>query len=104
MVLTTPVTKIPQINAAIEKVIGELSPAVRRIRYEFGDDWTGQPVIFFKVLLSDEAATMENLRKIAPLVRTRLFDECFASDLGLFPHVNFRTETEYAAHPEPAWA
>jgi hypothetical protein len=104
MVLPTAATKIPQINAAVAKVLSELSPGVRRIRYEFGEDWTGQPVIFFRVLLSDEAATRDNLRRIAPLVESRITDECYAFDLGLFPHFNFRSEEEQAKAHEPAWA
>jgi hypothetical protein len=104
MVPTTQSTKLSQLDAAVAKVLRELSPGVRRIRYEFGEDWTGEPVIFFRVLLSDNAAKIKNLRKIAPLVESRMSDECYAFDLGLFPHFNFRSEADQAKMRDPAWA
>jgi hypothetical protein len=104
MVLRTPGTKLQEIDEAVEKVVGELSPSVRRIRYQFGEDWTGEPVIFFRVLLSDNAVKRRNLRKIAPLVVSRMTDEFFAIGLGLIPHFNFRSEAEQAKAHEPAWA
>jgi hypothetical protein len=85
MVLRTPGTKLQEIDEAVEKVVKELSPSVRRIRYQFGEDWTGEPVI-------------------APLVVSRMTDEFFAIGLGLIPHFNFRSESEQAKAHEPAWA
>ena len=104
MLLPSTVTKEPQINAAVAEVVRELSPAVQRIRYEIGQDWTGEWVIFFRVLLSDEASKKRNLRKIAPLVISRMSDEFFPLGLGLIPHFDFRSEAEQAAAHEPAWS
>jgi hypothetical protein len=104
MLLPSTVTKEPQINAAVAEVVRELSPAVQRIRYEIGQDWTGEWVIFFRVLLSDEATKKRNLRKIAPRVISRMSDEFFPLGLGLIPHFDFRSEAEQAAAHEPAWA
>jgi hypothetical protein len=105
MVFRAPGTKLQEIDEAVEKVVKELSPGVRRIRYEFGEDWTGEPVIFFRVLLSDNVVKRRNLqRKIVPLVVSRMTDEFFAIGLGLIPHFNFRSESEQAKAHEPAWA
>jgi hypothetical protein len=104
MVLRTPGTKLQEIDEAVEKVVKELSPGVRRIRYEFGEDWTGEPVIFFRVLFSDNTVKRKNLfRKMVPLVVSRMTEEFFAIGLGLIPHFNFRSEASQAKAHEPAW-
>src|SRR5258708_2149495 len=95
--------KQPQINAAVTDVSSELSPSVRKIRYEIGEDWTGQEAIFFRVLLSDDASKPGNLRKIAPRVVWRMSDRLDLPSLGLFPYFDFRSEAEQAVLKETAW-
>src|SRR5580704_6949711 len=48
------VTKQVEINAAIENVLRSIGPDVVRIRYDIGEDWSGQWAIFFRVVLSDD--------------------------------------------------
>lgn len=73
MYLPIAATKQPQIAAAVDAVVAELAPAVRRINYEIAQDWSGQWGIFFKVLLSDEAASRSQLRNTATSVRAVSF-------------------------------
>lgn len=96
--------KQPQINAALNEVVTELSPAVRRIRYEIAPDWNGQWAIFFPVLLSDDASKPTNLLEIGPRVVWRMSERLDLPGLGLFPYFDFRSETEQALVQEPAWA
>jgi hypothetical protein len=56
---------------------------VKYIRYSIGQDWTAEWATFFRVMLSDEAA------------RNQPGD--------MFPHFNFRSESEQAKQREPAW-
>jgi len=104
MIVPTGLMKQPQINAAVTDVVSELSPAVRRIRYEIGQDWSGQWAIFFRVLLSDDASRPRNLREIGPRVVWRMSERLDLPGLGLFPYFDFRSETEQALVREPAWA
>jgi|SRR6516164_2610051 hypothetical protein len=58
------VTKHAEINAAIQRVGHLVGPDVVRIRYQIGEDWSGQWPIFFRVVLTDEAAR-RRLREVA---------------------------------------
>lgn len=78
-------------------------PDVVRIRYEIGEDWSGQWAIFFRVVLSDEAAR-SRLKHVVKEVVSRLSSRLDFLSLGVFPYHNFRSETEQAELREEAWA
>ena len=95
--------KQPQINAAITEVVDELSPSVRYIRYSIAHDWSGQWAIFFRVILSDEASR-NRLREITTQVTWRMSERLDLPNLGLFPHFDFRSESEQSVLDEAEWA
>ena len=103
MIVPTELAKEPQIDAAVTEVVSQLSPSVRRIRYDIEQDWTGQWAIFFRVLLSDDASKPGNLRQIVPRIIWTMSERLNLPDLGMFPYFNFRSETEQALLREPAW-
>ena len=103
MMVPTELAKQPQINAAVTEVVSQLSPSVRRIRYDMEEDWTGQWAIFFRVLLSDDASKPGNLRQIVPRIIRTMSERLDLPGLGMFPYFNFRSETEQALLREPAW-
>ena len=92
-----------EIDAKVRKVEKALKPDVRHIRYEIEEDWSGQWAIFFRVVLSDEAAT-QRLRDVATNVVWRLAERLDSTALGVFPYHNFRSESEQAILQEEAWA
>lgn len=104
MPMPTAITKQPQIAAAVEAVVRELSPRVRHIRYDIAQDWSGQWAIFFRVLLSDEASSGNNLRDITTQVVWLMSERLILPELGLFPYFDFRSESEQSALNEPEWA
>ena len=63
MISPSAVTTQSEINSAISEVVSLLAPDVVHIRYDIGEDWSGDWGIFFRILLSDEAG------------RTRLRDD-----------------------------
>jgi hypothetical protein len=97
-------TKKPQIDAAVAEALRELSPDVQRIRYEIAQDWSGDWALFFRVLLSDEAAERKNRREIVPRVINSISDRVYLAEVGLFPYFDFRSQSEQAKDPDPAWA
>jgi hypothetical protein len=103
MYLPSAVAKQSEIEAAIRQVAHELAPDVVRIRYDIGEDWSGQWAIFFKVVLSDDAAK-GRLREVATKVVRGLAKRLDFSIMGVFPYHNFRSVSEQAALQEPAWA
>ena len=102
MYVPSAVTKQSEIQAAIHEVERELAPDVARIRYDIGEDWSGQWAIFFRVLLSDEAV-QSNLRDVATWVVWGTSDRLDIPSLGLFPYFDFRSESEQANLHEAAW-
>jgi hypothetical protein len=104
MFFPTAITHQPGINAAVVDVARELSPAVLHIRYEIGQDWSGDWAIFFRVVLSDEASHPHALRHATTMVRSRFAEKIDFAALGLRPYFNFRSRSEQERMREPAWA
>jgi len=96
------IEKKPRINAAVAEVIDEFSPSVKYIRYDIGQDWSGEWAVFFRVMLSDDVFR-DRLGDIVTRVMWRTTDRLDLPNLGLFPYFNFRSESEQAKLREPAW-
>jgi hypothetical protein len=103
MYLPPAVTKQAEIDEAIQHVEKALGPDVVRIRYEIGEDWSGQWAIFFRVVLADDAAR-HRLRDVGSNVRWGLANQLDFPGMGVFAYHNFRSVSEQAALQEPAWA
>jgi hypothetical protein len=95
--------KQSEIQAAIAAVERSLAPDVVGIRYEIGEDWSGQWAIFFRIVLTDEAAR-GRLRQVASKVVWGLSQHLDFAALNVFPYHNFRSVSEQASLQEPAWA
>jgi hypothetical protein len=94
-----------QINKALRRAERALAPDVVRIRYTLDEDWTGEPSIFFKVVLSDDAAGKESkLGEISWRAINRIRDKVKPEELGLNSYFNFRSLSEYNELNDPAWA
>jgi len=103
MYLPYAVTKQAEIDAAIQYVQQTVGTDVVRIRYEIGEDWSGQWAIFFRVVLTDDAAR-HRLRDVATKVIWGLANQLDFPGMGVFPYHNFRSVSEQATLQEPAWA
>jgi len=93
-----------QITAALRRAERILAPDVVRIRYNFANDWTGDPSIFFKIVLSDDASQKAKRSETAQRVAITILNEVKAEDLGLHSYYNFRSLSEQEKLNEPAWA
>jgi hypothetical protein len=98
------ITKQPQINAAITEVVNELAPSVVHIRFQIGEDWSGDPAIFFRVLLSDEASTAQNLREVTKRVERRMEEKVDFFEPRIIPYFNYRSQAEQSKLQDPIWA
>jgi hypothetical protein len=93
-----------EVDAAVERAATALANTVVRIRYDFGSDWTGDPSIFFRIVLTDEAAKNPNLSVIANVISHILTREVKPEEHGLHSYFNFRSAAEQAHLKEPTWA
>jgi hypothetical protein len=103
MYLPSAVTKQAEIEAAIARVEQSIGSDVVRIRDEIGEDWSGQWAIFFRIVLTDDAAR-RRLRDVATRVVWGLARELDFPSMGVFPYHNFRSLSEQTMLQEPAWA
>ena len=93
----------PEIQAAIREVEASLKPDVVRIRYEIDQDWSGEWAIFFRIVLTDDAAR-NRLRDVRPKVVWGLAQRLDLDSLGVFAYHDFRSISEQEKLQEPAWA
>ena len=103
MFMPATITKQAEINASVRAVERELSPKVRYIRYSVGQDWKGEWALFFRAVLADEVSTGTPLSDITSQVIWRMTGRLNLPELGLFPHFDFRSESEQAELKEPDW-
>ena len=93
-----------KLAAEMARVERMLRPEVVRIKHTVANDATGDPALYLRVLLSDEASTPERLRevttRISTLIRQRLEP---LNSWGLILYLRFRSQSEQAALQDPAW-
>ena len=94
-----------QIAKALKRAERALSPDVVRIRYTLRDDSTGEPSVFFKIVLSDDAFSQESkLNEITEGIEFTIRNKVKPDELGLNSYFNFRSLSEYNELNDPAWA
>ena len=92
----------PKINSAVADVCRRLAPDVKRIVFNFASDWSGDDAVYFRILISDDAAEKrlrETMKKTVSMLESSL-------DLwraGFFVYYNVRSESEQAALRDKSW-
>lgn len=90
----------------VEEVARKFPSEVVRIRHTFSRDWDGDPAIYFRIVITDEA------RRTIPLSElTRPIEDALIKDLALFtseyslyiPYFEFRTMAEQNRSKDPQW-
>jgi hypothetical protein len=96
--------KQPEIDAAVAEVVRELTPSVHHIRWEIGEDWTGDGALFCRIVLSDYATQGKRLGKTTRKVTALLREKLEPLDLDLFVYPSFRSRSEQTQIRDKAWA
>jgi len=96
------VTKQIQVNAAVSEVAALLHSDVEYIRYDIGQDWSGDWAIFFRIVLSDDAAS-RRLREVTTKAVWMLAERLDFQSMGVIPYHNFRSTSEQSVLQEAAW-
>lgn len=88
----------------IDEEIQGIDPEVVRVRYSFGYDWSGEPAVYFRVVLSDEASQEAMLTRVADRIESKLCDKVrLFEDWGLQPYFSFRSKSEQDGRNDPDW-
>jgi len=94
-----------QFAAAVEEVERQLHPRAVRIRYSLGHDWSGDPAVFFRIILPDDASRRDHLLSTANEISTTVVERIEPLEQwGVLPYFSFRSQSEQAQLNEPAWA
>ena len=63
--------------------------------YQFGEDWSGDPAIYFSIVLRDEAATRDRLAEVTSRIRSLIVDKVDPQgQWGLIPYFRFINQSE----------
>ncbi len=96
-------TLIDEIDQIARQTATKFPSDVVRIRHYIGHDWTGEPSITFRIVLSDEAAAREQLWDTLEPIRQDIFEELRRRESGYYPYFEFRSKTEYDTLKDPTW-
>ena len=99
------VAQAAELQKKLNGIMPQPSSGVVKWRHTFGNDWTGDPAIFFWVTLTDEASKKGNLSKATEDFRKVLCERIdFQDDWDLIPYFNFRSESEQAKLNDEVYA
>jgi len=92
------------LDAVIKNTMGSLGPEVAHVAYSIGPDSTGEPSIFFRILLADPYVHEDTLVNLTRRITTDLFNVVRPlENWGLRPYFNFRSKSEQDRRPDPDW-
>lgn len=94
-----------QLASDIERAKQRLGPEVVRVTYSVGADTSGEPSIFFWIVLTDSASDEQTLADVIGQISGILFEELRPyENWGLRPYFSFRSQSEQANRDDLAWA
>ncbi len=94
-----------QLANAVGQVAQKLGNEVVRVRHSIGSDASGEPSIYFRIVLTDSASREDTLADVTGHIATVLFDELRPiENWGLYPYFSFRSNSEQAKRNEPEWS
>ena len=87
-----------ELDRAINDLRPELGPDVVDLTYTLGEDWSGDPAIFFTIVLSDRAARRDQLYKLTSEIQDVIVQHIEPLEQwGVLPYFSYRSQAEQAA-------
>jgi hypothetical protein len=88
------IAQLHNLDQEVQETAVSFPGDVVRIRYSTGHDWNGDPAIFLRILLSDNASRGEVLEDVTGRISGKLFDHLQLGDSEYTPYFNFRSKSE----------
>ncbi len=93
-----------QLGDIIAPAAQHLGPEAVRVAYSLGPDSTGEPSLFFRILLADASIREDTIADLTGRITGALFDAIRPiENWGLRPYFNFRSKSEQDRRPDPDW-
>lgn len=94
-----------QLDDAVDGIKPDLGSDVLSLRYALGQDWSGEPAIFFRIVLSDRASRRDQLLSATNRIENAIMQRLQPLEhWGVLPYFSFRSQSEQAVLQEEAWA
>jgi hypothetical protein len=89
----------------VQRIAESLTPEVVEIIATLGNDWSGEPAVFFMVVLADAATQRDQLLGITNRVSQVVVEQVQPlEEWGVLPYFNFRSKSEQANIKQPTVA
>ena len=95
--------QLKEFDQMVQQTAMKFPGEVIRIRYSFGDDWYGDPAIFFRILLTDGHRRNDQLAALTTRVRNALWDNLGPAESDYGPFFSIRTKAEQDKLRDPEW-
>ena len=93
-----------QLGEIIAEAAQHLGPEVVHVAYRLAPDSTGEPSLFFRILLADAYVGEDTIADLTRRIKTALFDAVRpVENWGLQPYFNFRSKSEQDRRLDPDW-
>jgi hypothetical protein len=104
MIVSTGYVNLGQLGDIIAGAAHHLGPEVAHVAYGIGPDSTGEPSLFFRILLVDSFISEDTIADLTDHIAATLLDSVRPlENWGLRPYFNFRSESEQNRRPDPHW-
>jgi hypothetical protein len=105
MYVPTAFAQQAQFQSTVNRVARQLRPQVNDITFALGNDWSGEPAVFFMIILSNTASRREQLLRVTNQVSNTIVQMVQPLEQwGVLPYFNFRSEAEQAKIDRPSLA
>jgi hypothetical protein len=95
----------PLFQAAVARAAQRLAPQVVDITPTLGNDWRGEPAVFFMVILADAASRRDQLLRVTNQASAFIVQQVQPlEEWGVLPYFNFRSQSEQARINQHAMA
>jgi hypothetical protein len=93
-----------ELDQAINNIRPELGPDVVDLTYTLGEDWSGDPAIFFQIVLPDEASRRDRLYKLTSEIQSMIVQHLEPLEQwGVLPYFSYRSQAEQAVLQGKPW-
>ncbi len=93
-----------EVAAAVDRAVLKMGDDVVRVRHAIREDTSGDPALYFRIVLADEASQRSRLSEVRNRVESILKEEIRPYEIGLIPYFRYRSKSEMAVLSEPEWS
>lgn len=97
MYVPTALVQQTEFQSAVQQAAKLLGPHVVDVSWTLGNDWSGEPAVFFMVILSNAGSRRDQLLGTTSQVSNAITQMVQPFEQwGVLPYFNFRSESEQA--------